>query len=188
MLATLARAVGCAGVLGGQMEDILAEGCPVGEAALRRIHARKTGSLTAASLRFGAELAGAPASLAKRLESYGMDLGLLFQVVDDLLNVEGSTAELGRPAGGDERRAKATAPRVLGRERAHVRRLARLRKLVAASRAFGSWAPLLEDLASWVSGRAGAVPVAAAAPARRPSRAGAAVRKSAKRAANGGGR
>lgn len=153
VIATLSRSMGGSGVLGGQVDDIAAEGRRIGESALRSIHVRKTASLIAGALVMGGELAGAPRSRIAALEGFGRELGLLFQIVDDILNVEGSAEDLGRPTGGDERRQKATYPSVVGRAGAH----ARLRRRVAAARVsargFGEWTGLFEDLVRVVGSR-----------------------------------
>ncbi len=153
VLATLARAVGARGVLGGQVDDIASEGASIEEDFLRSIHLRKTASLIAASLRLGGDLARAKPEALLRLERFGRDLGLLFQITDDLLNVEGTLAELGRPAGGDERRRAATYPRIAGTvaTRARLRRL--LRSSLRAAGGFGVASPIFEDLVRAVAAR-----------------------------------
>jgi geranylgeranyl diphosphate synthase type II len=153
VLASFASAVGMGGVLGGQVWDIEAEGVEISPAALHQIHLRKTASLITASLRMGGELAGARAQRLESLDRFGRQLGLLFQLADDLLNVEASAKVLGRPTGGDERLRKATYPRLLGSERSHER----LKRLVAAGRVhareLGPWSPLFEDLVVSVARR-----------------------------------
>jgi geranylgeranyl diphosphate synthase type II len=146
VFSSLATAMGGGGVLGGQVDDIAAEGVRIGEGALRRIHARKTASLIAASLVMGGELAGAPRARIRDLDGYGRELGLLFQLVDDILNVEGSTEELGRPAGGDEKHRKATYPSVVGLEGSRSRMRRRASAARARARSFGPWSGLFEDL------------------------------------------
>ena len=158
VIRTLADAVGTAGVLAGQVDDIEAEGRRVSESMIRRIHERKTASLIAASLRMGGELAGAARRRLDAFDRFGRSLGLLFQLVDDLLNVAGTEAELGRPAGGDERKAKATYPRIIGMAGAgaRARRLARDAEISAD--AFGGSSPVYRDLVRVVVGRV-ALPV-----------------------------
>jgi geranylgeranyl diphosphate synthase, type II len=146
ILSSLARATGGGGVLGGQVDDIAAEGNAIGERALRSIHARKTASLIAAALVMGGELAGARHAGISNLEAYGRELGLLFQLVDDILNVEGSPEELGRPAGGDAKHGKATYPSVIGLKAAHVRMDRAAVSTRSRARAFGAWSGLFEDL------------------------------------------
>ncbi len=153
ILSTLATAMGGAGVIGGQVEDIEAEGRQIDERALARIHRRKTSSLIVACLHAGALLAGARDDALREIVRFGDSLGLLFQVTDDLLNVEGTREQLGRPAGGDERMAKATYPRIvgMGRSRDRARRLAaRARGLAPGSSPSGA---ILRDLVDRVAGR-----------------------------------
>ena len=107
-LATLSRAAGFAGMAGGQALDLLSEGRPVTVELVARIDRLKTGALIAASFRLGAEAAGAPRELADRLESAGRAAGLAFQVQDDVLDVTASTEQLGKTAGKDAARDKAT--------------------------------------------------------------------------------
>ncbi len=153
ILAVVSGAVGGRGVLGGQVDDLAAEGKRVGERTLRSIHARKTAVLMAASLRAGGQMAGGCGQDLRRLDRYGMEMGLLFQIVDDLLNLEGTEAELGRPAGGDERHHKATYPRVVGR--AGARRLLAVRVGAArrTARDLGRRAALFDDLVRAVASR-----------------------------------
>lgn len=150
---SLARAVGGTGVLGGQVDDIAAEGRRVTEETLRGIHRRKTASLISASLRIGAEFAGATRESLRVLDRFGDELGLLFQIVDDILNVEGSEKDLGRPAGSDARLKKATYPRIVGAlaARSQARRRARAASRTAAT--FGRMAPVFEDLVHAVASR-----------------------------------
>jgi len=125
----LARAAGVRGMVGGQVDDMLAEGKSVrGKAAVvRSIHERKTARLLAATARMGAVAAGAPASLVSKLGRYGEALGLAFQIADDLLDVEGSSSDLGKRAQKDGDRKKATYPAAVGVEasRREAARLAR---------------------------------------------------------------
>jgi len=153
VIATLSRAVGTRGVLGGQADDVAAEGKMIRPAALRAIHLRKTASLFSASLRMGGELAGGSARELKRLEDFGRDLGLLFQIVDDLLNVEGTRKQLGRPRGGDERRGKATYPRIVGRARSRVHLRGHVASGLRRARGFGPQKTLFEDLVRVVASR-----------------------------------
>jgi geranylgeranyl pyrophosphate synthase len=139
-VALLARAAGSRGMIGGQMDDLVAEaGWPAdAESVLARIHRGKTAALFAASLRLGALHAGAEVELAGRLAELGERLGLLFQGRDDLLDVEGTTGELGKTAGKDARAAKLTAPALLGA--AEARR--RLAELAAEARVLAEALPL----------------------------------------------
>ncbi len=121
----VAAAAGTGGMVGGQVVDIESEGKAVTAETLEYIHLHKTAALIRASLRVGAMLGGArPADVAAIGEA-GESLGLAFQIVDDILDVEGTLAELGKSAGSDERKQKATYPALHGIEasRAEARRL-----------------------------------------------------------------
>lgn len=126
VLLEITRAVGTAGVIGGQVEDIESEGRSVDLRKLRWIHAHKTGALLRCSLVTGALLAGARAPVRARLTRFGDAFGLLFQIVDDALNEVGSREVLGRERGGDRQHAKATYPSVVGLERTKPALLAAL--------------------------------------------------------------
>ncbi len=117
------RAVGPAGMVGGQQNDLDGEGAPVTAASVRLIHRDKTARLLAASLTCGALLAGSgPASLA-RIEQAGLDLGLAFQGADDILDVTATSAQLGKSVGKDVAADKATWVRVEGLSAARKRML-----------------------------------------------------------------
>ncbi|MEW5797197.1 MAG: polyprenyl synthetase family protein [Candidatus Zixiibacteriota bacterium] len=112
----LARSGGTAGMLGGQMADIEAEGRRVDRKEIERIHRLKTAALIRGSVRIGAMLAGAERSLLERLSVYGEKVGLAFQIIDDILDIEGDQELLGKEVGSDSRNAKATYPGVVGME------------------------------------------------------------------------
>jgi geranylgeranyl pyrophosphate synthase len=115
MLHVLARAAGSIGMVGGQAIDLEATGADLSLKALEDMHRRKTGALIAASVHLGA-LASPRVreSDLEALERYALAIGLAFQVRDDLLDIEASTEELGKPQGSDERQGKNTYPRLLG--------------------------------------------------------------------------
>jgi len=118
MLAELARASGVAGMCGGQALDIDAtgHGTTLDIDALQRLHAMKTGALLRAAVRLGAIAADADAASRTLLDRYADALGLAFQVRDDLLDVEGDAATLGKTAGKDAAQDKATFPALIGIE------------------------------------------------------------------------
>jgi geranylgeranyl diphosphate synthase type II len=123
----LAEAAGPEGMVGGQMADLQAEGQT--DATLERleaIHRRKTGALLRAALRMGAAIAGADDVSRRALESYGHAVGLTFQIIDDLLDVQGDESKLGKRVGKDSVLGKWTYPGLLGIEgsRARARQLA----------------------------------------------------------------
>jgi geranylgeranyl diphosphate synthase type II len=112
----LAIAAGAANLVGGQHDDLEAEFAQLGIAELERIHRRKTGAMISVSLRLGAIVAQAPAWQITVLDSYGQNLGLAFQIVDDLLDLAGDENALGKRAGKDNQHGKLTFPAVLGIE------------------------------------------------------------------------
>jgi farnesyl diphosphate synthase len=116
MLRELAISAGARGMCGGQALDIDATGRPghVDVAALQRLHALKTGALLRASVRLGAIAADVDAATRTRLDHFADALGLAFQIRDDLLDIEGDSATLGKTAGKDVEQAKATFPALLG--------------------------------------------------------------------------
>ncbi len=114
LIATLASASGTAGMCGGQALDLAATGRHQTLTELERMHALKTGALFRACVRMGALCAGADAALLQRLDTYAEDFGLAFQIRDDLLDVEGSSTQLGKTAGKDAAQAKSTYPALLG--------------------------------------------------------------------------
>ena len=126
--AWLAEAVGTRGMIGGQVADLEAEHRWPEDAAgvLEQIHRRKTGALLVVSLRLGGLYAGVDAEADRRLRRLGEAIGLLFQIADDILDVEGDTATLGKTAGKDEAVDKLTYPRVFGLDESK-HRLARVR-------------------------------------------------------------
>ena len=123
MLAELAQATGAGGMCGGQALDIAATGQAngIGIDALQRLHALKTGALLRAAVRLGAIAAGADGASGTALDRYADALGLAFQIRDDLLDIEGDAATLGKTAGKDVEQDKATFPALLGIEASRAR-------------------------------------------------------------------
>jgi len=122
MISELAQASGAAGMCGGQALDLAAEGQQVGLSALEQIHRHKTGALIRASVRLGA-LAAAERGRAAMpaLDRYANAIGLAFQVQDDILDVVGDTAVIGKRQGADQDLGKSTYPALLGLERARAK-------------------------------------------------------------------
>ncbi len=116
VVAELADAAGTFGMVGGQVVDIESEGKAITAETLEYIHRHKTAALIRGSLRAGARLAGGDPAAIDAISQAGNDLGLAFQIVDDILDVEGSLEELGKTAGSDARKQKATYPALHGRE------------------------------------------------------------------------
>jgi geranylgeranyl diphosphate synthase type II len=120
LIAELATASGTAGgMIGGQVADLEGEGKPPSAQLLETIHRAKTGALLRASLRLGAIYAGADARQYQSLSCYGEHIGLAFQIVDDILDVEESSESLGKTAGKDAQQHKITFPAVYGLEASH---------------------------------------------------------------------
>lgn len=115
-VALLARASGSCGLVGGEVVDVLTEGKTFHLEDLEFIHSKKTGALIAASCEMGAICAGADAVIAHQLAQYGELMGLAFQVADDLLNETSTEEQLGKAAGSDRERRKATYPALFGLE------------------------------------------------------------------------
>jgi geranylgeranyl diphosphate synthase type II len=146
----LAKAAGGEGMVGGQMADIEAEGRAVGLAGLKAIHAGKTGALITAALEAGAVLAGAAPTRRRALVSFGRHLGLAFQVADDILNVEGDPAKLGKRVGSDAEAHKATYPSLLGLQKAKKIAQNELAAALASLLPFGRSGEALRGLARFV--------------------------------------
>jgi geranylgeranyl pyrophosphate synthase len=118
-IAVVADAAGAAGMVGGQAIDLDAASpgaMPLDAGALREMHMRKTGALIVASALGGAIMAGATEPLAGAIGRYGVEIGLAFQIVDDILDVEGASADLGKTAGKDAAAGKPTYPALYGVE------------------------------------------------------------------------
>ncbi|MCC6507152.1 MAG: polyprenyl synthetase family protein [Aquimonas sp.] len=120
MLVTLAQASGAAGMAGGQALDIDATGQQQSLDALQHMHSLKTGALIRASVRLAALVAQADATTLHGLDSFATALGLAFQIRDDLLDIEGDAAELGKTAGKDVAQGKSTYPALLGLQGAYA--------------------------------------------------------------------
>ena len=114
VVAEIAAAAGTAGMVGGQVVDIESEGKTTTAETLELIHTRKTAALIRASLSVGARLGGGDAAALDAIGDAGQSLGLAFQIVDDILDVEGSLETLGKTAGSDERKQKVTYPALHG--------------------------------------------------------------------------
>ena len=117
----LAHLLGTFGMIGGEMTDIECEGKPVDFETVNYIHYHKTAALIEASLEVGALLAGASDKDVETIRKYGRSIGLAFQIVDDILDIVSTTEELGKDAGSDVERGKATYPALLGLEKSRER-------------------------------------------------------------------
>jgi geranylgeranyl diphosphate synthase type II len=149
----LAEATGSDGLVGGEVMDVLAEGCEVDADTLEFIHTRKTGALIAAACEIGALLGGGSDDQVAALRSYGEHLGLAFQIADDILNEESTAEELGKAAGSDRARKKATYPSLHGAEGARKAADEHVRLAVAALRGLPRMEEELEGLARFTVDR-----------------------------------
>jgi len=148
--ATLADAAGCLGMAGGQQLDLDATGGALDADSIAQLHAMKTGALIRAAVRLGAQGGAANAGDTASLERYAVATGLAFQVVDDVLDVEGSSASLGKTAGKDFAQHKPTFVTLHGVDGAR-REAERLRREAHAALApFGPRATRLSELADWI--------------------------------------
>jgi geranylgeranyl diphosphate synthase type II len=151
----LADAAGARGMVAGQYLDIRAEGqrSQATSAQVERIHSRKTGALFSAALEAGGVLGGATPAQRKALKRAGLELGVAFQIVDDLLDERSSTRVLGKPAGSDRQRGKATYPSAVGIQGAERAVARHVRQALQAARAFPRHARHFAHLARLVSDR-----------------------------------
>jgi len=149
----LGRACGAEGMAGGQALDLAAVGCTLSLAELEHMHACKTGALIRASVRLGALSAGANATTLDILDRYADALGLAFQVRDDILDVEGDAAVIGKTAGKDAAADKPTFPSIIGLDASR----ARLRELTTVAldtiAPMGASGILLQELALYAAHR-----------------------------------
>ncbi|HXO03113.1 MAG TPA: farnesyl diphosphate synthase, partial [Stellaceae bacterium] len=153
LVAALAGAAGATGMVGGQMIDLIAETRTLDIGAITRLQRMKTGALIAFACEAGAILAKAPHELRVALRGYAHDLGLAFQIADDLLDVEGSAEETGKPVGADAAAGKATFVSILGIERARAQAELLINQAVAHLDLFGQRAELLRQVARFVIDR-----------------------------------
>ncbi len=155
LVAELARAAGARGMVGGQMLDLLAEekGSDQSIGAITHLQRLKTGALISFSCTAGAILGKASDHSRSALAMYAHDLGLAFQIVDDLLDIEGNEAELGKATGKDEAAGKATFVSILGVERARAQASILARQAAAHLEPFGEAADLLRQATEFVVAR-----------------------------------
>jgi farnesyl diphosphate synthase len=153
LVAALAAAGGAAGMVGGQMIDLIAETRQLDIGAITRLQRMKTGALIAFSCEAGAILARAPGEARTALRGYAHDVGLAYQIADDLLDVEGSAADIGKPVGADAAAGKATFVSILGSERARGQAELLIGQAIAHLDLFGGRAELLREAARFVISR-----------------------------------
>lgn len=153
LVGELAKAAGADGMVGGQMLDLLAQKVPLEMAEITRMQRMKTGALIAFSCEAGAVLGKSSDSARHALRAYAHDLGLAFQIVDDLLDVEGNDDEVGKRTHKDDGAGKATFVSVLGVERARAQSDMLAQQAVEHLEIFPETAAPLRALASFVVNR-----------------------------------
>ncbi len=150
LVSELARAAGGHGMVGGQMIDLSAAKESFGIGEITRMQRLKTGALIAFACEAGAVLGNAIEPAREALRGYAHDLGLAFQIADDLLDVEGTVEETGKAVGKDESAGKATFVGILGRERAHAQANLLADQAIQHLAIFDDKADLLRATASYV--------------------------------------
>lgn len=148
MIVVLSAAIGTLGMAGGQAIDLAAAGTSMAASAIEEMHRRKTGALIRASVELGAIAAGlVEGSQRRALQRYGDEIGLAFQIQDDILDVTGETAVLGKRAGADAALRKPTYPSVFGLQRAQQMAHAHRDRALEELAGMGSAAAALRELA-----------------------------------------
>jgi farnesyl diphosphate synthase len=154
LVARLAHAAGANGMVGGQMIDIAAQGDDISDIGhITRLQRLKTGALIAFACEAGAIMGKASPQMHRALTNYAQDLGLAFQIVDDLLDIEGDPAVMGKAARKDERAGKATFVTVLGAERARAQAELLATQAARHLEVFDEKADLLRGLSAYVVNR-----------------------------------
>ncbi len=153
LVGELASACGSRGLIGGQVMDMLSENKQIDAETLRYIHEHKTGKLIVASVRLGALCAGVNDNALSLLTDYAQMLGLAFQISDDILDVTGSTEELGKKAGQDQKLHKATYPALYGLDESKEKLAGVVAKACSALETFGESSIFLKQLAEFVGYR-----------------------------------
>ena len=146
----VAKAIGSLGMVGGQALDIASEGQEISFATLRYLHSCKTGALITAAVQVGAIIGQATDQEFTALTTYGNNIGLAFQIKDDLLNVESTTEELGKAAGSDAAHDKATYPAFFGVEETRKKAQKAVEQALAALENFDKKSDPLRELAQYI--------------------------------------
>jgi geranylgeranyl diphosphate synthase type II len=148
----ISKAAGSQGMVSGQALDLALEGKEVALELIEKMHSLKTGALIEASVITGARVGGASESQLSQLKPYARALGLSFQIIDDILDIEGGS-ETGKSRGADARRKKATYPGLIGIERAKIVAMELTEKAVLALEGFDERAEPLRELAFYLGER-----------------------------------
>jgi len=154
LIAALSRALGANGMVGGQMFDLLAENQDLSQVRITRLQQMKTGALIVFSAEAGAILGKAEARGRQAIKGYAHDIGLAFQIVDDLLDEGGDSEDIGKTAGKDAEAGKATLVSLFGVERARTQAQMLIDQAMQHLDAFDEKADALRSLAQFVISRA----------------------------------
>ena len=150
----ISRCAGSHGMVGGQVVDMESEGSrEIDLATVQYIHTHKTGALIKASVKAGAILGGADEVSLAALTSYGEAVGLAFQIADDILDIEGTTEQLGKDAGSDQARGKATYPAIMGLSESKRRANELVGMALQSLAAFDEKAEPLREIARYIVAR-----------------------------------
>lgn len=149
----LGEAAGSRGMVGGQLMDIQSRDQDVNEKTVRTIHSKKTGSLIRACVRVGGLLAGASSKALSALGKYGEKAGLAFQIIDDVLDVEGNQDLMGKRVRKDQEYRTATYPGVVGLRRAKRQAQMLLKEAISSLSVLNQRAVPLQELALYMGGR-----------------------------------
>lgn len=149
----MARAVGASGTIGGQVVDIEYSGKKPDISTLEYIHTHKTGEMILSAVRVGAILSGCEDDELNAMTKYGENIGLAFQVVDDILDVEGESEVMGKTAGSDERMKKITYPAVFGLAESKKIAGRLIDNSIKSLEMFGDRAEVLKDIAEYIIAR-----------------------------------
>lgn len=146
----ISKAAGLRGMVAGQAYDLISEGKEPDENTVNFIHTYKTAAMIKASVKSGAILAEVSEEKLHRLETYGHSIGLAFQIIDDILDIEGTTEEMGKPKGSDIERGKMTYPRVFGIENSKNQAKRLIEKALQEIEIFGEKAEPLREIAKFI--------------------------------------
>ncbi|MEL6928637.1 MAG: geranylgeranyl diphosphate synthase CrtE [Cyanobacteria bacterium J06600_6] len=151
VVATLGRTVGAGGLVGGQVLDLESEGKPdITAETLSFIHTHKTGALLEASVVSGAILADAAEQDIQRLSKYSQNIGLAFQIIDDILDITATDEQLGKTAGKDLQAQKATYPSLWGLEKSRIKAQELIDSAIEQLSVYGAQAEPLRAVASYI--------------------------------------
>lgn len=149
----ISKAAGLRGMVAGQAYDLISEGKEPDENIVKFIHSYKTAAMIKASVKSGAILAEASEEKIYHLEVYGQSIGLAFQIIDDILDIEGTTEEMGKPKGSDIERGKMTYPKVFGIEKSKEEARLLIEKALQEIEIFGDKAEPLREIAKFIISR-----------------------------------